>query len=198
MSSFGWQYLPSYHDLCSGSMQGCMNIFIDSKMHHMATYPSLFFMPQFNFNNYSQYPTCNTNNYWMLDPNVAVAQFLNQNPTFNLGGSNMQWTNPIFPQYPMGPGATTPQTAEEITAQQKYNRLYSLVNQLKNYDKLSTEIKAELQAALLDTSGSYNDKYTRLKTAYDKVGDNIVKKFLKEEGIVSLTDTSVSTKEDAN
>ncbi len=199
-------YIPSFQNwqLCRGDFQSVIDTTYNAGIDDSIARQYMYNVPLCNFNNnrFINFADCNYPTPWESMAKHSWGQgwgFYQQDgewtfkfPSWNngmgVGGwnagfgmnpwSNMGWT----------PGATPSKSDKEgeTAADKDYNRkhakLLALVKQLVEHTKLSDSIKDELDVAMKTKSGEKpEDKYNRLKEAYDKIDKAIVEKFLKSD-----------------
>ena len=178
----GYYYSASNYDLCSTNPWNMMNLFFNQMFAGSITETYLYNAPAWSFNNSYPYPSSGFDTFnSMLNPANYVQNCPFFRPTNPTGGG--------------GSGATCNDAPNEA-ARIKYNKLLSLMKAIEQVSGLETDVKAGVSVAIRNTSGSYVERYNALKTAYDKVDDNIVKKAIIEKGdLIGVTD-EISEKSD--
>ena len=188
----GWR--PSYinFDMCSTNPMNSLNIMWNAALERSKAQSMVYMYPAFNMSNFTTYFNGYDNSY-LTNPFYSMSQVLwnnNNGQTGNLWNNintTNNWSNPWGNMWnPSGttPSADKPETAEEIGAKRKYNKILGLIKQLKEYEKVSNSDKDQLEAALeadrQNTKGTWTEKYNALKEAYDKISDSTVKECLKQ------------------
>ena len=188
----GWR--PSYinFDMCSTNPMNSLNIMWNAALERSKAQSMVYMYPAFNMSNFTTYFNGYDNSY-LTNPFYSMSQVLwnnNNGQTGNLWNNintTNNWSNPWGNMWnPSGttPSADKPETAEEIGAKRKYNKILGLIKQLKEYEKVSNSDKDQLEAALeadrKNTKGTWTEKYNALKEAYDKISDSTVKECLKQ------------------
>ncbi len=193
----GWQ--PSYinYDMCSTNPMNSLNIMWNAALERSKAQSMVYMYPAFSMNNFTSYFNGFNNNY-LTNPLYSMSQVMwnNAGQGGNLWNNvNSNWMNPwnnIWNPSGVSSDAVKAESAEEISSKRKYNKILSLIKQLKDYDKVPQTIKDELESALevdrKNTKGSWTEKYNSLKAAYDKVSDSTVKEYIKESMTLGTKD----------
>ena len=164
----GYYYSASNYDLCSTNPWNMMNLHINQMFADSIAQTYLYNVPMYSFNNFYQYPSPGFDTFnSMLNPANYVQNCPFFRPTNPTGGG--------------GSGATC-NDAQNEAARIKYNKLLSLMKAIQKVSGLETDVKAAVSVAIQNTSGSYVERYNALKTAYDGVPKEIVKKAITENG----------------
>ena len=177
-------YRPQIYDLCSGTMSSSWNLFLNQMESHRATWPGICSVP---YTNYS-YTPYNDNIFtpnWMLDPKYTIASLSWGTPAWGqLNNGKGGWD---FLGFSLGSGSSSSSSSSSSDPnaekfKPKYNKLLALVKQLSDYQHIDDDSKGELNVAIKNTKGTYEERYNRLKEAYEKVDKEIVREFLVEGG----------------
>lgn len=202
----GWR--PSFinFQMCSTNPMNSMNILWNQLNMKSIASSMVYNYPVFSMDNYTPFFN-GTNNDYLLNPNLAAMQTLwNNNSNGNIWG-NYTNINP-FGNFDFGKmwgglrssgnssgvvGDERTKTSEQIKYNKKYNKLLSLMKQLKNSDKLSESEKENIEAAIIadneNPNGEWKDKFNALKKVYDKIDDTHIKNY-----IINSMDDSVNGK----
>ncbi len=179
MNSSWYKSMSNYHTL-STNPEDSMNLLMNRQVEHQRAWAPMFNVPTYSFGNYMPYTTSASNNF-LIDPRHTVAQSTWGTPAWNKDMWNQGGWTPWGGTSPWGNNtgsSTTSTDPEAIKHREKYNKLLSLVKQLKNYEYLSNDDKRNLEAAINDTKGTDQEKYERLSKAYKAIGIDKVREFL--------------------
>lgn len=202
----GWR--PSFinFQMCSTNPMNSMNILWNQLNMKSIASSMVYNYPVFSMDNYTPFFN-GTNNDYLLNPNLAAMQTLwNNNSNGNIWG-NYTNINP-FGNFDFGKmweglrssgnssgvvGDERTKTSEQIKYNRKYNRLLSLMKQLKEAEALTPNEKDAINAAIIadneNPNGEWKDKFNALKEAYDKISDANIKNY-----IINSMDDSVNGK----
>ena len=202
----GWR--PSFinFQMCSTNPMNSMNILWNQLNMKSIASSMVYNYPVFSMDNYTPFFN-GTNNDYLLNPNLAAMQTLwNNNSNGNIWG-NYTNINP-FGNFDFGKmwgglrssgnssgvvGDERTKTSEQIKYNKKYNKLLSLMKQLKNSDKLTPPEEDTIEAAIIadneNPNGEWKDKFNALKKVYDKIDDTHIKNY-----IINSMDDSVNGK----
>ena len=191
----GWQ--PSFinFQMCSTNPMNSMNILWNQLNTKSIADSMVYNYPVFSMGNFTPF-FGDTNYNTLLDPSLAVMQtwWKSNNPSNGWSGfnntafGNMDFSN-LWGNYNNGGGNNNTlgddrtKTEEQISYQRKYNKLLSLMKQLKESDKLSQTEKDAINAAIIadneNSRGEWKDKFNALKKVYDeKIDDKNIKKYI--------------------
>ena len=177
----GYYYSASNYDLCSTNPWNMMNLHFNQMFADSIAQTYLYNVPMYSFNNFYQYPSPGFDTFnLMLNPANYVQNCPFFRPTNPVGGGS-------------GNGSVCDDIAEE-KAKYKYEKLLSLMKAIEEVG--NDDVKAEVRVAIKNASGSYVERYNTLKTAYDKVPKDIVKKAITENGELIGVNKEISDKSD--
>lgn len=196
---FGWQPSLLSRDLSSGSEWGSMNIHMNQAWADMQARSTLYMTPTTSWSAFCDYGTPSGGMNFLVDPRYTMTQFQwNQNAMSNggfnwgnfNGGFNMSnpWGNFGWNGGNTSGTGSSAATPEEREYQKKYNKLLSLVKQLASDDsKLPAARKDALDEIAKHPVGkNYEEKFKNLKTEYDRVSKNEIKKFLASKAAIKF------------
>ncbi len=191
----GWR--PSFinFQMCSTNPMDSINIHWNQLNTKRIADSLVYNYPVFSMNNYTPF-FGNTNYNTLLDPSLAVVQtwWKSNNPNNGWGGfNNTAFGNMDFSKLwgnfnssgnsSSSIGDDRTKTEEQISYQRKYNKLLSLMKQLKESDAVSQSEKDAIDAAIIadneNSKGEWKDKFNALKKVYDeKIDDKHIKKHI--------------------
>ena len=190
----GWQ--PSFinFQLCSTNPMNSLNIMWNQLGTKNLANSMMYHYPVFSMNNFTPFFNGTSNDY-LTNPFYSVAQTMwnfNQSGNTIWGGSNnnmfgnmdfsKMWGNFTGSGSSSSVGGERTKTAEQIEYQRKYNKLLSLMKQLKDAEEITSAQKDIINAAIVadneNSKGEWKDKFNALKKAYDKIDDKNIKKYL--------------------
>ena len=184
-----FNFYPSLanYDMINGDLGGSMRMHWNQGLEHIKAWNMMNWVPMCNFGSIFPYTNPISNN-WLLDPNFA-AYSANQTsfgnsvfPSFN-NNAGFNWNNPWGCSFGGSTATTssTVKTTDDILLESNYNKLKAFVEQILADGGLTAKEEAELQVAKNDTSGELKDRYTKLKTAFDKINPEKIQKFIFEK-----------------
>ena len=190
----GWQ--PSFinFQMCSTNPMNSLNIMWNQLGTKSLANSMMYHYPVFSMNNFTPFFNGTSNDY-LTNPFYSVAQTMwnfNQSGNTIWGGSNnnmfgnmdfsKMWGNFTGSGSSSSVGDERTKTAEQIEYQRKYNKLLSLMKQLKDAEEITSAQKDIINAAIVadneNSKGEWKDKFNALKKAYDKIDDKNIKKYL--------------------
>ena len=190
----GWQ--PSFinFQMCSTNPMNSLNIMWNQLGTKNLANSMMYHYPVFSMNNFTPFFNGTSNDY-LTNPFYSVAQTMwnfNQSGNTIWGGSNnnmfgnmdfsKMWGNFTGSGSSSSVGGERTKTAEQIEYQRKYNKLLSLMKQLKDAEEITSAQKDIINAAIVadneNSKGEWKDKFNALKKAYDKIDDKNIKKYL--------------------
>lgn len=181
---------PYFMDMMSNNPFGSLNLQWNEGIERMNTWAG--FMQCNNFGNLSlwQYPNMMMGNSYLTNPNYSIAQ---TNWQWNQQGfgCNTPWANGgnmwgTFGWNPSGKtsgaGDSKTETEEDKKYQKKYEKIKEFLENIKD-EKEAKKAQASIEFALEkdNSEKSWKERFEALKTAYDKIGADNVKKFLKNK-----------------
>ena len=151
---------------------------------HSIAWSNNFYFPRYSSYNFTPYGN-GTNNSYLTNPYYSIDQMHWGTPNWN----NLPWNNNSNNNMWSPWGWNSSQTnssnnsdsSSNTTANRKYNRLYSLVNQLKEFKHLKESDRDALVDAM-KAKGTTDEKYEKLLEAYNQISKDTVRRFLAEEG----------------
>lgn len=188
----GTSYYPAAmtYDMCSGSLMGSMNLQWNQGIDHMRAMQGLYMVPQYNFNNFTQYTGFQTSNNYLLDPMYTMGMMDWQNRlqygTGLFGNNGLFQFQPSTGVWGWQPSGTTSSSssstssAEDAPFVTKNNKLATFLKYLRDSENiLSDTERDEVKYALQNYSKEKGAKaqYEYLKKCYD---EKIDKANLKE------------------
>ena len=200
-----WYPSAMNYDICTANPFNTMNLHMNQAWDDMIARQSFHMVPQYDFGNMFSYGSF-TNNSFLLDPRYTIAQteWAKNNSAWQSGfggfggfgslggvGGGFNMSNPwgnmgLNLGNSEGSSSKKVETEEDKEYNRKYTQLLGLCKQLKEYDGIAFSKKEALKDAIKDTKGTPQEKYERLKKAYDAISDNTVKKFLKNNSDYQL------------
>ena len=145
----GWYPSAVNYDMCTSNPWNSMNLFFNQAWADLGARQNLYNVQAYDFSNSYLYGNINFNSH-LIDPRFTLGQMNWQNMQngmpnmFGADGSfNAPWANNSWSNNPWGGnwgwngGSTsgnsgsTPQTPEERDAQRKYNKLLTVIKELK-------------------------------------------------------------------
>lgn len=203
----GWYPSAVNYDMCTSNPWNSMNLFFNQAWADLGARQNLYNVQAYDFSNSYLYGNINFNSH-LIDPRFTLGQMNWQNMQngmpnmFGADGSfNAPWANNSWSNNPWGGnwgwngGSTsgnsgsTPQTPEERDAQRKYNKLLTVIKELKKYDKLTDSQKTELtELAKGINKGTWEERFEALKEGFDKISNEDVKKFLAQSTTLKIGD----------
>lgn len=179
-----WYNSAMNYDMISTNPWNSMNLHMNQMWDHSFALQNLYAVPRYDFGNFYQYCGANLN---MTNPAFTIGQMAWGTPSwghvsgmFGLGGNTNATSN----------NNNTNNDPEQEAFRIKYNKLYNLVNQLKTYDELTSDEISTLKAACKNAKGTWEEKYTKLKEAYDTVKETAseqIKNFIIETEKVKIS-----------
>lgn len=203
----GWYPSAVNYDMCASNPWNSMNLFFNQAWADLGARQNLYNVQAYDLSNSYLYGNINYNSH-LIDPRFTLGQMNWQNMqngmpnmfgtdgSFNAPWSNTNWNNnPWGGNWGWNGGSTsgnsgsTPQTPEERDAQRKYNKLLTVIKELKKYDKLTDSQKTELtELAKGLNKGTWEERFEALKEGFDKISNEDVKDFLAQSTTLKIGD----------
>ena len=192
---FGSYFSKQNWDTCSTNPWNCMNLHMNQMWSHAQVWPSMFYVPNYDFRGFTPYAN-NYSNSFFLDPMYALAQTNAQLlqttgqgfGVFNgmgLSGQTGNWGGLGIGGWPWGQGVQQPAetSEEEELKKEQFNTLKELLNKLVKYEELDSTERSAIKAALsnVNKKKTYVEKYEVLEKAYKQIDKNTVKEYFKEQ-----------------
>ena len=189
------RFMNIAYDMLHGGVAGSMNLMFNQNIEHCMTFPMTYSMPDslFNFNYYGNNGIIGSNNY-LLDPRFPMYQ-----AQFGMGNqldmSMMPWwMDPEKAKKAWSFNGTDSTTSSDPTVR-KYNKMYSLLNNIAKSDEVKQSVKDEILNGIKDCKGTTEEKLEKLTAIYEKLDKEVVKKALKEANNVGYAGKSSAAKD---
>ncbi len=196
-----WNFSAMNYDMVSPNTWNSMNLHMNQLYDHSIAFPNTFSYPSCNYNNF--YPYMNSYaSVPMLDPRYTVAQMTWGTPAWGGISDTLGWGGVNFGGgRSNGSSSVSSDDPKEEEYRIKYNKLYNLIKQLKEYEDLDETETAKLRTATNTSSGTWEEKYNKLNKVYKEVkeslGEENFKEFIKETKLKISTDENGNEKSDS-
>lgn len=189
-----WYASAMNYDMMSPNPWNTMNLHMNQLWDHSAAWNNMFSVPQYSFDNFMPYGNMYGNSY-LTNPFYTLNQMSWGTPAWNntpwnnnsnvANGGNMWspwgWNGGNFNGGSSNNANNNSNT--NSTANRKYTRLLSLVNQLVQADDILSPSQIDnLNDAKRNTKGTTEEKYERLLEAYNDIDKDTIREFLRENG----------------